>query len=135
MLEFIVAQFNGLIKPLQELTKDRRDLRDNALRAISHALTETYLYYRDLDSGKPKNPDIERQLANYWAAAAIPIRHLDPELAMTCEFKAEYWVNPDNWSETEIHEHGIALAGLRQSYRELLNPQYQRVKSRVEPKL
>lgn len=135
MLEFIVTQFSALIKPLQELSKDKRDLRDNALRAISHALTETYLYYRDLDKGKPKSPDIERQLANYWAAAAIPLRHIDQDLAMTCEFKAEYWVNSDNWTEDQIHEHGIALDGLKQTYRKLLSPSFSRARLRIEPKL
>lgn len=131
MLEFIVEQFIALIGPLQSMSKDKRELKDNALRAISHALNETYIYYNGLDKGKPRNEDTERQLSNYWAAAAIPLRHLNQDLAMTCEFKADYWVNPENWSEEQIHEHGIALYGVRNKYRKLLAPTFKR--PRIEP--
>ena len=111
--------------------KYKREIKDNALRAISHALNETYLYYSSLDKGKTRNEDIEKQLSNYWAAAAIPLRHLDEDLAMTCELKAEYWVNPDNWTDEQIHEHGIELGKLRNKYRRMLAPRSPR--PRLEP--
>ena len=122
MLDHIVEKFIALIGPIQNLSREKRELKDNALRAISHALNETYLYYRDLDKGKDRDTDIEKQLSNYWAAAAIPLRHLDQDLAMTCEYKAEYWFNPENWSRQQIHDHGIALDDLRSRYRKILAP-------------
>ena len=136
MLEFIVSQFIALIEPIQNLSKDKRDLKDNALRAISHALNETYLYYRDIEKGKPINLDIQKQLSNYWAAAAIPLRHIDENLALICEMKSEYWVNPENWSNEQIHEHGIALDDLRKKYRVMLAPPRFSTRSprpRIEP--
>lgn len=131
MLEFIVKQLTALIGPIQNLSKDKREIKDNALRSVSHALNETYLYYNGLSKGKPRNEDTEKQLSNYWAAAAIPLRHIDENLAMTCEFKAEYWVNPENWDEEQIIEHGIALDRLRKSYRKMLAPNIKR--PRIEP--
>ena len=129
MLECIIEKFIQLIGPIQDLSKDKRELKDNALRSVSHALNETYLYYSGLDKGKPKHEDTEKQLSNYWAAAAIPLRHLDQDLAMTCELKAEYWVNPDNWSEEQIHSHGIELGKLRTKYRNMLAPKIKQSKN------
>jgi len=105
-----------------DLTKDRRELKDNALRAISHALTETYLYYRRMELGKGRDNDIEAQLSKYWSAAAIPIRHIDPNLAQLCEHKSDYWVNPDRWDQKKVKKIGIGLEQVRKRYRALLNP-------------
>lgn len=135
MLEYIVERLTALIGPLQNLSRDRRGLKDNALRAISHALNETYLYYEDLSQGMSRDRDIERQLSNYWAAAAIPLRHIDEEVAMICEHKAEFWVNPDNWTADQIAQHGIALDGLRVKYRQMLTPKLAKagMRARIEP--
>ncbi len=133
MLESMLKPLVSLLGPIQNLSKDKRELRDNALRSISHALNETYLYYSGLEKGNARDPDIEKQLSNYWAAAAIPIRHLDQNLSMTCEHKAHYWINPDNWDENQIQESGIALDGVRHQYRNLLAPNAKLVK--IEPKI
>jgi hypothetical protein len=122
MLEIIVIKLISLTGSIQKLPTVKPEIKYNALRVISHALNETYLYYRDYDNGKQRDLGIEKQLSNYWAAAAIPLRHIDQDLAMTCEYKVEYWVNPENWSSEQIHEHSIALADLREKYRNMLAP-------------
>lgn len=68
--------------------------------------------------------DIEAQLAKYWSAAAIPLRHIDEELAMACEHKAEYWVNPEQWSDEEIIRLGIKLEDVTQAYRNIAMPKF-----------
>lgn len=73
MIEFVVERLLNLVGTIAVMGRDRRELRDNALRAISHALNETYLYYRDIDAGKERNIDTEAQLSRYWSAAAIPL--------------------------------------------------------------
>jgi len=122
MFEFVVTQFNAIIKPLQELAKDKRELKDNALRAVSHALNETRIYYKTLERGADRNLEVEVQLAKYWSAAAIPLRHIDPDLAMTCDLKCDYWIAPDSWSEDDIKNNGIALDTLHKIYRRMLAP-------------
>jgi hypothetical protein len=122
MLELIATKLTALLGPLRAMSKDNRETRDNALRAISHALNETYIYYRGLDRGKNRNLEIEDQLSRYWAAAAIPIRHLDHELAMICEHKSEYWLNPEQWTSEQVTEFGIEVEKVRNSYRNLLRP-------------
>jgi len=122
MIEFVLSQFNALIKPVQELSKDKRELKDNALRAISHALNETRIYYKGLERGGPRNLETEAQLAKYWSAAAIPLRHIDPDLAVACAQKCDYWIAPDEWTNEDIKRHGIALDGLHKAYRRMLVP-------------
>jgi len=126
MLEMVATKLTALLGPLRAMSKDNRETRDNALRAISHALNETYIYYRGLDRGEERNLEIEDQLSRYWAAAAIPIRHLDSELAMICEHKSEYWLNPEQWTSEQVSEFGIELERVRDNYRNLLRPIFSR---------
>lgn len=124
MLEYVVDKLIGLLGPIATLSKDKRELKDNALRAISTALLETKLYYRDRQSGKPRNMEVEAQLAKYWAAAAIPLRHIDQELAMTCEYKADFWTGPDSWTGEEIERTGIKLEDVSKAYRSIAMPRF-----------
>jgi len=48
MLEMIAGKLTALLGPLRAMSKDNREMRDNALRAVSHALNETCIYYRSL---------------------------------------------------------------------------------------
>lgn len=118
----IVKSLFGLAPKLMALSKDRRELRDSALRAIVIALDETYLYYRDRERGKRRDPDREAQLVKYWSAAAIPMRHVDEQLALRCDRKAEYWINPDEHDAQAIEELDIGLESVRNAYRTLLHP-------------
>lgn len=124
MLEFLVDNLISLLGPIATLSKDRRDIKDSALRAISTALTETKLYYRDRQSGKPRNMDTEAQLAKYWAAAAIPLRHIDEHLAMICEHKADFWTGPDNWTSEKVKKFGIKLEDVTKAYHSIAMPRF-----------
>lgn len=130
MLGYVLDKLISLLGPIATLTKDKRDLKDNALRAISTALMETKLYYRDRQNGKPRNFDTEAQLAKYWSAAAIPLRHIDQDLAMTCEHKADFWTGPDDWDNSEIEQLGIKLEDVANVYRSIMAPKYSRAFSK-----
>lgn len=122
MISQVIEGVVKLLGPVATLSKDRRELKDSALRGISTALDETYLYYRDLGQGSQRNMDREAQLAKYWSAAAIPMRHFDDQLASLCDYKSEYWVRPDNYSDEQIMNLGIELGEVRQAYRKMLSP-------------
>jgi hypothetical protein len=122
LLQWVIERLIDLADRIRDVRIENRDLADNALRAISTALTETYIYYRGLDRGNQRSADIEEQLARYWAAAAIPLRHIDARLAERCDRKAEYWLNPDGWSRAQVTKAGIALDDVRKKYRALLLP-------------
>jgi hypothetical protein len=125
---------DGLIKilgPIATISKDRRELKDSALRAISTALEETFIYYRDLKKGVPKNLDREAMLAKYWSVAAIPIRHFDEQLALTCDHKSEYWLDPENYNNKEAEDIDIRLNSVREAYRTQLSGNFSRAKRGV----
>lgn len=124
MIKDIIEGLSKILGPIATLSKDRRELKDSALRAISNALDETFLYYRDLDKGTNRNLDREALIAKYWSAAAIPMRHFDEELSRTCDVKSEYWINPDNYRQEDIKSLGIGLNNVRQAYRLLLRPTF-----------
>jgi hypothetical protein len=66
--------------------------------------------------------DREAQLAKYWSAAAIPMRHFDDQLASICDHKSEYWINPDNYTDEQVTNLGIELGEVRHAYRKMLSP-------------
>lgn len=134
MLEFMIDKLIGLLGPIATLSKEKRDLKDNALRAISTALVETKLYYRDQANGKPRNLDVEAQLSKYWAAAAIPLRHIDQELAITCEYKADFWTGPEQWSKEEVKRVGIKLEDVTMAYRKIAMPGFSQAR-RMDPRI
>jgi hypothetical protein len=122
MLEFVVERLIALLGPITAMSKDKRELKDAGLRAISTALTETKLYYKGRAAGNPRNFDTEAQLAKAWAAAAIPLRHFDQSLAMTCEHKADFWTDPEHWTAEDLERVGIRLESVSDAYRKLAMP-------------
>ncbi|ABF10222.1 hypothetical protein [Cupriavidus metallidurans] len=130
MLEFVVERLISLLGPIATLSKDRRELKDRALQAISLALLETKLYYRDRTRGIERSLDREAQLAKIWAEAAIPLRHIDAELAMICERKSDFWTGPDNWSSVRVKQLGIQLEDVTRAYRLIAMPLLMRRQSK-----
>jgi len=124
MINEILEGLTKILGPIATLSKEKREQKDIALRAISIALDETFLYYRDIHKGSPRNFDREGLLVKYWSAAAIPIRHFDDNLSVICDRKSEYWINPDKYSQTDIEKLGIGLDDVRQAYRKILKPSF-----------
>lgn len=132
MIKEILDGLSKILGPIATLSKDRRELKDSALRAISNALDETFLYYRDLDNGSQRNLEREALLSKYWSAAAIPMRHFDEQLSNICEHKSKYWVNPTNYNDNDIRELNIGLNDVRQAYRKMLSPKFSAAGRRID---
>ena len=104
----------------KEATREQRELADNALRAISTALNETEIYYQKYKRTNRRNTEIEEQLSRYWAAAAIPLRHIDQHFSFICEHKSAYWIDPENWTQQNVLDFKIDLRSVRLQYNRLL---------------
>jgi len=122
MLKWIIDKLFDASGLIVQARKDHRELADLALNAISQALNETFIYYRDVEAGDVIDKQRQDHLVRLWSAAAIPLRHIDSELAGICEYKARYWLNPDNWQPREIEQLGIGLESVRDRYRAMLHP-------------
>lgn len=117
MIREILEKLTAILGAIATLSKERRELKDMALRTVCNALDETCLYFRDRERGLVRNIDREDLLVKYWSAAAIPLRHFDEELAIICVRKSEYWLNPDNYDEQQIEVLGIGLESVKQAYK------------------
>ncbi|EHH1111135.1 hypothetical protein J7H87_004359 [Vibrio parahaemolyticus] len=133
MLDYIADKFTDVLGLIQNHVNTKRELKDNALNVICDALNGTKVYYANMERGLPRDIDKENELSRLWARAAVPLRHFDEELAMICENKASYWLNPDNWRDEDIHTHGIALSSVTYEYQKMLAPKAKRV--RIEPQV
>jgi hypothetical protein len=120
-IEWVVERLISLIPTVGTIAKDKREIADNALRAVSTALTETCIYYENYRKNGQRDKEIEKQLVRYWSAAAIPLRHIDRELSEICEYKSQYWLNPEEWNQSKANGIAIDLDTVRQKYRSMLN--------------
>ena len=121
-IEWVVERLISLLPYLGNQSKEKREIADNALRAIAHALTETSLYVNRYAKTGNRDEELEAQLARYWSAAAIPLRHIDKELSEICEYKSEYWLDPNSWDPARTNGIAIDLDSVRDKYRAKLNP-------------
>jgi hypothetical protein len=122
MLKWVIDKLFEASGLIVQARRDHRELADLALNAISQALNETFIYYRDVEAGDLIDTRRRDHLVRLWSAAAIPLRHIDSELASICEYKARYWLDPDSWQRMEIEQLGIDLESVRDRYRAMLQP-------------
>jgi hypothetical protein len=115
MWETLVTGLLGLLGHFRELHTESTELRDLALSAIISAANETKIYIQRVHRTGQRNQDTEEKLSRLWAAASVPLRHFDRDLANRCLDKSEYWLNPDNYTATDIAKFRI---GIDQIYRE-----------------
>jgi hypothetical protein len=101
--------------------KERKDERDDAaVRDVLIALNTTKTYIARRDRGEAIDRDAEAKLVDLWTAAAVQIRRSDPDLAVRLQQKAEYWTNPENWTEEEVRENRIQIDQIAEEATKLL---------------
>jgi hypothetical protein len=102
--------------------RDRRGERDDAaVKAVLLAVNETKLYIASLDRGEPQRRNQERLLVQLWTDAAVAIRRSDPHLAERLQMKAEYWADPENWSDNDVQSAEIGIESVAARARALLS--------------
>ncbi|MBQ4879647.1 hypothetical protein J8M21_20730 [Pseudoalteromonas luteoviolacea] len=116
-----------IIARLQE-EADKQEMVDCALHDINNALTETRLYLKIIEHGAKRNLEREEVLVRAWSLAAIPMRHLSKDLSSICDHKAKYWLNPNLWTNSELHDYIVKLDQVADEYRKLLTTQNSRNK-------
>lgn len=119
-LEALLGPFVGLVELLKSFGERRIDRSRAGLTALSKALFETRIYLRDRENGAARDQAREDDIVRLWSGAAVELRDLDAQLAGLCQHKAEYWVQPDEWSAQTIRERGIGIDELFRRYREVL---------------
>jgi hypothetical protein len=99
--------------------KQERD--DTAVRSVLTAVNTTKRYLAQRERGDPINREAEAELVTLWGTASVHIRRTDADLAQRLQRKAEYWTNPENWSEDEIAYNSIQIDEIAEEGRRLLS--------------
>ncbi|MBF4987926.1 hypothetical protein [Methylophilus sp. 14] len=116
MANYIVKLLEALPKKVAAMSKEYREIGDAALKAVNEALNETQLYYSRLEKGVGTQRNDEEKLVKLWAAAAIPMRHIDEEFAEICQYKSQFWLEPSSWSIDKVREFRIELNSVQERY-------------------
>lgn len=90
-----------------------------AIVALSAAIHETEIYFRDRNEGKVRDTAREDSLSRLWNAAAEPVRLVNPELSDLCAHKAKYWLFPTRYTRDEVKQLQITLEGMNASLQAL----------------
>lgn len=102
--------------------KERKQEReDAAVRAVLTAVNKTKSYIACLERGNPIDSKAEAELVELWTAASVHIRRTDPDLAERLQRKAEYWTNPENWTDEDVTKNRIKIDEIAEEGRRLLS--------------
>ena len=107
----------GLWLTRQERQQDRDDA---ALRSVLTAVDATKLYLASLDRGESIDRTVEASLVDLWTTASVHIRRTDADLAVRLRDKADYWTNPENWTDDDDGENGIHIGRIAKDAERLI---------------
>lgn len=116
-----LGPFIGVAKFLRSGLERRDDLTRSALSSLSKALFETRLYLRSQERGQARDQTREDAIVHLWAEASGALRGVDSDLATICHYKAEYWIDPEGWTDATIADRRIGIDALFVKYGELLH--------------
>lgn len=120
-LAWVVERLISILPVIGNLKKENREIADKALSSISSALAETSIYMTRWRNVGKRDEETEAKLVRLWSAAAVPVRHIDRELSEICQYKSDYWVNPETWDPSKTKGVAIDLESVKQKYLAKLN--------------
>jgi hypothetical protein len=115
--------FSSLAQGISVITNYRNKQDEKyelALYAIYTATTETKNYITTWGRRRKHDTSKEIKLSKLWNEAGIKLKNIDNDLAQKCIVKADYWANPDEWTQGDIKESKIALNIIIKESRKLL---------------
>ncbi|MCY7345304.1 MAG: hypothetical protein LH614_03710 [Pyrinomonadaceae bacterium] len=86
----------------------------NAINSLNLAALETKAYLTSVEKrNEPQNYEMERNLMQLWIKASADLSKIDSDstqdLSRRCMLKGNYWADPTDWTNEQIHESNIAL--------------------------
>lgn len=101
------------IDRLRGMNRDKLAQSKAALQALVSATIKTTAYLANVRRGAQIERDRESTLAQLWSEASIELREINPDLAERCFIKAEYWADPEQWTDTQIQEARIGIESIK----------------------
>lgn len=109
-----------LIKEVKEIFDKKAQKKQKAyeaIEAIYKAANRTSFYITMNQNGTYKS---NLELSDLWLETAAKVRDLDELLYEQLLMKAEYWSNPENWSDKDVKRTKIGLLEIKRAAREIL---------------
>lgn len=91
----------------------------SSIEALNKAVQQTTVYVTRIEKGEERSRDKERELYEVWFSASVPMAKVDKALAMTFEQKAEYWLDPELYTDDKIKDLGISLIRMKSELKAL----------------
>ena len=120
MLKFILPSLHKFLELEREGRFRAENQRDLALNTLLKAVNETRIYMQQTQRKAVRDINVEATLVRLWAEAAVPVRHLDLDLAERCTLKSDYWLNPESYSQDDIRKFRIGVNQVYQEIKKLL---------------
>jgi len=98
-----------LVLSMKQHNKINDKKYQKALMAIYEATTKTKNYIASLETRQNHAKKKERELSELWINAGVTLRTIDSDLAQRCIIKADYWSNPNQWTDEQIKNSRITL--------------------------
>ncbi|WP_447879195.1 hypothetical protein [Serratia fonticola] len=115
-----IAAVTTIARNAKELRGDENPHISPAIAALSSAVNETEMYFRDRALlGAEKSQEREDALCRLWSNAAEPVRLVSLELSNLCAYKAAYWLFPDRYSPEDVKALNITLVGMKRELQSL----------------
>jgi hypothetical protein len=115
-----------IIKDLLGWIQGRADRNDekvlSGLRSLMAAILATKKY-EEFHVDTAVNRQMEFELAELWAKAAVEMREINNDLAMRLGDKSRYWSEPVKWGEEMTVAKRIKLVSLDEEVQKLLKKQ------------
>ena len=127
----VLQQISGLAGTLVTVMLNQQRQKEKAINTISKALEQTYLYYKRQETGMLADRDRQEKLVSLWRKAANAMAFVDQDLAETCRMKSQYWIDPIQYSHTEVSRITMHLDTVNEQYRKLLVPRVVRKEERA----
>jgi len=89
-----------------------------AVEAVLNAANRTSIFITKRRKGTYKS---NVELSEIWMNAASKVRDLDGDLYNRLLSNAEYWSNPESWTDEQISEARIGLLDIKRDARGILN--------------
>lgn len=116
-LDIIKELYKELKERAAKKTKKKDELYD-AIEAVNKAANRTTIYITKSLNGTYKS---DQELSDLWMDAAKAVRELDDDLYLRLLAKAEYWSNPQDWSDEDVQSARITLEEIKKGSKELIN--------------
>ncbi|HID3528839.1 TPA: hypothetical protein ACXE51_002119 [Serratia marcescens] len=113
--ELIIATFQAYLLK-------RNDDREKVLvkiNAMSDLLVDNKSYLNKFSTSGQRIAGEEQRLAREWKRVGMLFQKDSAELAIFCEAKSSYWINPDLYSKRKVQELGISIRSLEEQHRRI----------------